>query len=40
MLSAIKRELAPEEIVRDVWRGRAAEAGVSLAEFERVGQAS
>lgn len=38
VLSAIKRELAPEEIVRDVWRGRAAEAGVSLAEFERVGR--
>lgn len=39
VLSAIKRELAPEEIVRDVWRGRAAEAGVSLEEFARVGKA-
>ncbi len=39
VLSAIKRELAPEEVVRDVWRGRAAEAGVSLEEFERVGRA-
>ncbi|MEA2664314.1 MAG: hypothetical protein QOI11_1258 [Candidatus Eremiobacteraeota bacterium] len=39
VLSAIKRELAPEEIVRDVWRGRAAEAGVSPEEFERVGKA-
>jgi hypothetical protein len=39
VLSAIKRELAPEEVVRDVWRGRAAEAGVPLAEFERVGRA-
>jgi DNA-binding Lrp family transcriptional regulator len=39
VLTAIKRELAPEEIVRDVWRGRAAEAGVPLAEFERVGRA-
>jgi DNA-binding Lrp family transcriptional regulator len=39
VLTAIKREFAPEEIVRDVWRARAAEAGVSLAEFERVGKA-
>lgn len=39
VLSAIKRELAPEEIVRDVWRGRAAEAGVSVEEFARVGKA-
>jgi DNA-binding Lrp family transcriptional regulator len=39
VLSAIKRELAPEEIVRDVWRGRAAEAGVSPEELERVGKA-
>ncbi len=38
VLTAIKRELAPDEIVRDVWRGRAREAGVSLDEFERVGK--
>lgn len=38
VLSAIKRELAADEIVRDVWAGRAAEAGVTLAEFERVGK--
>jgi DNA-binding Lrp family transcriptional regulator len=38
VLTAIKRELAPDEIVRDVWAGRAREAGVSLAEFERVGR--
>jgi len=38
VLTAIKRELTAEEIVRDVWRGRAAEAGVSPAEFERVGK--
>ncbi|HYW52411.1 MAG TPA: hypothetical protein VE826_00505 [Dongiaceae bacterium] len=38
VLTAVKRELAPEEIVRDVWAGRAREAGVSLAEFERVGK--
>ncbi len=38
VLTAIKRELAPGEIVRDVWAARAAEAGVSLDEFERVGR--
>ncbi|HEX3549277.1 MAG TPA: hypothetical protein VHT53_02830 [Candidatus Elarobacter sp.] len=38
VLSAIKRELEPHEIVRDVWAARAAEAGVSLEEFERVGR--
>ena len=38
VLTAIKRELAPEEIVRDVWAGRAREAGVPLAELERVGK--
>jgi DNA-binding Lrp family transcriptional regulator len=37
ILSAIKREFAPEEIVRDLWRARAAEADVSLEEFARVG---
>lgn len=39
VLTAIKRELTAEELVRDVWRGRAAEAGVSLEEFARVGKA-
>jgi len=39
VLTAIKRELAPEEIVRDVWAARAREAGVSRVEFERVGKA-
>ncbi|MGB8265524.1 MAG: hypothetical protein WCE44_04320 [Candidatus Velthaea sp.] len=38
VLTAIKREFAPEEIVRDLWTARAAEAGVSLEEFERVGR--
>jgi DNA-binding Lrp family transcriptional regulator len=38
VLTAIKRELAPDEIVRDVWAGRAREAGVPLPEFERVGR--
>jgi hypothetical protein len=39
VLTAIKREFEPQEIIRDLWRARAAEAGVSLAEFERVGKA-
>lgn len=39
VLTAIKREFEPDEIIRDLWRARAAEAGVSLAEFERVGKA-
>jgi hypothetical protein len=39
VLSAIKREFAPEEIEPDLWRARAAEAGVSLEEFARVGAA-
>jgi DNA-binding Lrp family transcriptional regulator len=39
VLTAIKRELAPEEIVRDVWAARAREAGVSREDFERIGKA-
>ena len=38
VLTAIKREFAPHEILRDVWVARAREAGVSLAEFERIGR--
>jgi len=38
VLTAIKRELAAGEIVRNVWEARAREAGVSLAEFERIGK--
>jgi DNA-binding Lrp family transcriptional regulator len=38
VLTAIKRELAADEIVRDVWAARAREAGVSPAEFERIGK--
>jgi DNA-binding Lrp family transcriptional regulator len=38
VLTAIKRELAPDEIVRGVWAARAREAGVSLDEFERIGK--
>jgi DNA-binding Lrp family transcriptional regulator len=33
VLFAIKREFAPEEIVRDIWAPRAAAAGLSLDEF-------
>jgi len=36
VLTALKREFAPEEIVRDLWRARAGEAGVSLDDFVRV----
>ncbi len=33
VLTALKRELAPDEIRADFWEARAAEAGVSLEEF-------
>ncbi|MFQ5473432.1 MAG: Lrp/AsnC family transcriptional regulator [Dehalococcoidia bacterium] len=33
VLTALKREFGPEEIVRDLWQPRADEAGVSLEEF-------
>lgn len=33
VLTALKREFSAEEIVRDLWRARAAEAGVDLNEF-------
>ncbi len=33
VLTALKREFAPEELVANLWDGRAAEAGVSLADF-------
>ena len=33
VLTALKREFKPEEIVADLWTARAAEAGVSLEEF-------
>jgi DNA-binding Lrp family transcriptional regulator len=39
VLTALKRELAPHEIVRDVWRIRAEEAGVDQATFYRVAHA-
>ena len=37
VLTTIKRELADAEIVRDVWGGRAREAGVGREEFARIG---
>jgi DNA-binding Lrp family transcriptional regulator len=36
VLTPLKREFGPEEIVREIWAPRAAEAGVSLDEFYRV----
>ncbi|HEX2972157.1 MAG TPA: hypothetical protein VHP11_07480 [Tepidisphaeraceae bacterium] len=36
VLIALKREFEPEEIQRDLWRPRAAEAGVSLEQFYEV----
>jgi DNA-binding Lrp family transcriptional regulator len=36
VLTALKREFTPDEIVRDIWRARAAQAGVSREEFARV----
>jgi DNA-binding Lrp family transcriptional regulator len=32
-LTALKREFAPDEIVRDLWRARAAEAGLTVERF-------
>jgi DNA-binding Lrp family transcriptional regulator len=36
VLTPLKREFTPEELVPDLWRARADEAGVSLDEFCRV----
>src|SRR5882672_7932845 len=38
ILTALKREFAPAEIVRDLWRARAAEAGVPLETFLEVAE--
>ena len=38
VLTALKRELAPEEVVRDVWQRRADEAGVPLQQFYEVAE--
>ncbi|HUA08033.1 MAG TPA: hypothetical protein VMA98_02095 [Candidatus Acidoferrales bacterium] len=36
VLTALKREFEPDELVRDLWHARAREAGVTLDEFEGV----
>ena len=36
VMTAVKREFEPEEIIEDIWPARAAEAGVSLEEFFRI----
>jgi len=38
VLTALKRELEPDEIKRDLWSARAAEAGVSLDEFFEIAE--
>lgn len=38
VLVALKREFAPEELVRDLWAARAREAGVDFAAFVRVAE--
>lgn len=38
VLTALKREFEPEELTADLWRARAAEAGVDLETFLRIGQ--
>jgi DNA-binding Lrp family transcriptional regulator len=38
ILTALKREFAPENIVPDLWRSRAEEAAVSLEEFFEVAE--
>jgi hypothetical protein len=38
VLTALKREFEPEELVRDVWAARAKEAGEDLASFYEVAQ--
>ena len=37
VLTALKREFEPAELVRDLWRARAEEAGVSLETFLAIG---
>ena len=36
VMTAVKREFEPEEIIEDIWTARAAEAGVSLEDFFRI----
>src|SRR5204862_4427734 len=39
VLTALKRELTPEEVGHDLWRPRAEEAGVPLEQFYEVAEA-
>jgi DNA-binding Lrp family transcriptional regulator len=39
VLTAVKRELEPEEVTRDLWQRRAAEANVTLEQFFEVAEA-
>ena len=36
VMTAVKREFEPEEIIEDIWTARAADAGVSLEDFFRI----
>jgi len=36
VMTAVKREFEPEEIIEDIWTARAAEASVSLEDFFRI----
>jgi len=38
VLMALKRDFSPGELARDIWAGRAGEAGVPLDEFHRVAE--
>lgn len=38
VLTALKRELAPEEVTRDLWERRASEAGIPLDTFYEVAE--
>jgi hypothetical protein len=38
VLTALKREFGPEEIVPDIWSARASEAGTSLEDFYRMAE--
>jgi hypothetical protein len=38
VVTALKREFEPDELVRDLWRARAEEAGVALSTFYEVAQ--
>ena len=39
VLTAVKRELTPDEVTRDLWARRAAEAGIPLETFHEVAEA-